>query len=221
MKVLFVLSAWGIGGEQRAASNLINKLILRGHSVEMITFKMFNKTIVLNPNVKISTLEDDFKLPFLKNINRMLKIRKIIKSEKYDAVIGFAIIPSILCSLAGIGLKSIVVISERSDPRIYNGLYKVSRSIAYRLADGGVFQTKAALDYFKGLKRIKKIVIPNPIEIDSLPDFHKGERSKRIVSIGRLVEVKNHKLLIDAFAKIYMDYPEYRLKVDPIVKTLI
>jgi glycosyltransferase involved in cell wall biosynthesis len=53
----------------------------------------------------------------------------------------------------------------------------------------------------------------NPINSSALIDLHEGEREKRIVNVGRLTEQKNQKMLIDAFARIKDEFPEYKLEI--------
>lgn len=61
----------------------------------------------------------------------------------------------------------------------------------------------------------KSIVIANPLsEMQNMPtEIFSGFREKKIVSVGRLNKQKNHSLLIDAFADIVNDYPEYKLVI--------
>lgn len=211
--ILLVISAWGIGGEQRAASILINEFISRGYSVDVVTFKIFEKSLKLNPKAKIKIIKDSNLSSILKNISRIKYIRSIIKKGNYNLVIGFAIIPSIIVSLANIGLKSKVIVTERSDPKVYNSIYKITRRISYRFADGAVFQTNDAKNYFNWLSNVKKKVIKNPIDLSLIPSRNKDKLNKRIVTMGRLVDVKNHKLLIDSFYNIHNEYYSYELAI--------
>lgn len=208
-----VISSWGIGGEQKAAGNLIDSFISKGHKVDLITFRVFDKILPLNEQVNLIQLENKYSNPFLKNLIRIREIRKKIKKSEYDIVVGFAIIPSIITSFAGHGLAIPLIITERSNPEIYNPIYKFFRNIAYRLADGGIFQTNYAKDYFVNFKKMDKKVIPNPINLNNLPYSGLKEKRKRIVTTGRLVEVKNHSLLIEAFAIVLEDFPEYELAI--------
>ena len=79
--------------------------------------------------------------------------------------------------------------------------------------DGLVFQSEGARDFFDEKIRAKSVVIHNSVEVpvDKYPV--PLNRRKRIVSAGRLHEQKNHSLLIDAFAKIASDIPEYELVI--------
>ncbi|UQX53795.1 glycosyltransferase [Cytobacillus pseudoceanisediminis] len=54
----------------------------------------------------------------------------------------------------------------------------------------------------------KGIIIPNPINVATGASKNK---KKKLVSVGRLSEQKNQAMLIDAFAKVNEEHPEYQL----------
>ncbi|EGI2115021.1 glycosyltransferase family 4 protein, partial [Listeria monocytogenes] len=118
MKILFVISSIGIGGEQRVASILTDHFIKQGHIVDILTFKRNEKSFEFNSKINITCIKE--KQGIFKNFNRVKEIRRFSRQGNYDIVIGFAVIPSILCSFANIGLKSPVVICERNDPASYS-----------------------------------------------------------------------------------------------------
>ena len=109
-----------------------------------------------------------------------------------------------------------VIYSERGDPgdKEYSGLLGIIRKLAFERVDGFVFQSEGARNYFSEKIKNKSTVIHNSV---SIPDgiFLKPciNREKKIVTVGRLHPQKNQKLLIDAFARIADDFPEYRLDI--------
>ncbi|MEH7214277.1 glycosyltransferase [Priestia megaterium] len=211
MKILFVISSTGIGGEQRVASILTDYFVKKGHLVDILTFKEGEKSFSFNNDIKIKCIEN--KKRMFNNLNRIIKIRKASKQGKYDIVIGFAIIPSVLCSLANIGLKSSVVVCERNDPSVYSKLWKFVRSIAYQFAKGAVFQTTDAKNFFGGNYFKNSTIIHNPLELSRIPDRYLKERKKAIVNTARLTSAKNQKLLIQAFANVHQEFEEYNLEI--------
>jgi GalNAc-alpha-(1->4)-GalNAc-alpha-(1->3)-diNAcBac-PP-undecaprenol alpha-1,4-N-acetyl-D-galactosaminyltransferase len=190
---------------------LTDLFIKRGILVDIATFKKNKKKYHINKNINIITIKD-CKILF-KNLNRIIKIRKLIKDGEYDIIIGFAIIPSVICSLASIGLKIPVVVCERNDPAVYPKLWKIIRSIAYKFANAAVFQTKDASDCFSNKYFSKRTVIRNPLEIEKIPNPDFKFKKKVIVNTSRLTTAKNHELLIKAFINISIDYPEYKLEI--------
>ena len=59
--------------------------------------------------------------------------------------------------------------------------------------------------------RKKGCIIYNPLK-ENLP-FADEEKSKYVVTIGRLTEQKNHKLLISAFEKFVQNHPNHELRI--------
>ncbi|MCY9006776.1 glycosyltransferase [Peribacillus frigoritolerans] len=211
MRILFVISSTGIGGEQRVASILTNQFIEKKNSVDILTFEKSDKAFKFNSDINFISIKNSKGV--FKNINRIRQIRKLIKKGDYDVIIGFAVIPSILCSLANIGLNFPVVVCERNDPDVYSKKWKFIRSIAYKFAKGAVFQTTEAMDYFSGKYFKKRIVIHNPINIAELPTIEGESKRNVIVNTARLTSAKNHKLLIKAFSRIAKDFEDYKLEI--------
>ena len=208
MKILFVISSLQVGGEQRVLSILSDQLVRKNHEVDIcVLSKKVEKQFALNRNVHVNYLNIN---GVLKNFVRVVSIRKQARREKYDVVIGFAVIPSILCSFATIGVAPAVV-CERNDPMIYSTLLKFVRSVAYRFCAGAVFQTNDASECFPTIKR--RAIIHNPLNTSAIPERCTGTRNMRIVNTSRLVPQKNHKMLIDAFRMIATKHPEYSLVI--------
>jgi len=210
MNILFVISSISIGGEQRVASIITKFLTDNGHTVDMITFKIDKKKIQFDSDINMIHLQ---KKRYFDNISRISSLRKYIIKNKYDIVIGFAIIPSILCSLAAARTTTPVVVCERNDPKNYRLTWKIIRRLSYKLAYAAVFQTRDALDYFgDNFFKLSKI-IPNPIIKSNLPIRDDQNINYKIVNTARLVKVKNHKMLIEAFSKISSKFPEHTLHI--------
>ena len=55
------------------------------------------------------------------------------------------------------------------------------------------------------------MILKNPINPQFFRERYRGEREKTIVTVGRVDENKNHKMLVKAFAGIADEFPEYRL----------
>ena len=74
-----------------------------------------------------------------------------------------------------------------------------------------VCQTHYTKDYFKNMGVTNLEVIYNPLIMDVLP--YNGNKSKRIVNFCRISREKNLELLIDAFSKLYKQFPEYSVEI--------
>ena len=91
----------------------------------------------------------------------------------------------------------------------------------YPRAQGAFFQTEENRDFYDYLD-IQKWVIPNPLQGD-FPDRHEGRRRKVIVSFARLAKAKNFPLMLESFALLAADFPDYSLEIygeGPLKKSL-
>ena len=144
---------------------------------------------------------------------------KFVKNQmdewRPDVVLSFMTKSNIIALLAGTvtNRKVPVVIAERANPYNAAKVFRVIRRYLYPLAKGCVFQTKDAQSYYKNILKCESIILKNPLNPDFNIEPYKGERKKKIVTVGRLSVEKNQKMLIDAFAKIAFDYPEYTLEI--------
>lgn len=210
-KITFVCMHLGYGGAERVMSILINYYVRIGWDVQVI---MLYENVIDYPipkEVEIIFLGwHTMRTPF-EFIQRMTKLRRIIKG---DSVIAFLYSPAFhtVFSLLGSGKK--VIVSERCDPSKdpVGWLHPKLRDMAYVLADTVVFQTQEARDYFSGRIRKHSVIIPNPIS-ETIPARFCGERKKVIVAAGRLEEQKNFPMLIQAFARLSQEKPDYILKI--------
>ena len=117
----------------------------------------------------------------------------------------------IACKLAAVP----IIVSERNNPYLIPGNSKLRtlRNFLYKYADGIVFQTSYAQNYYCGKISGKSSIIMNPITAykkDLIPI--KG-RDNIIITACRLEPQKNVALLIKAFAKISSQIPDYNLHI--------
>lgn len=217
MKILFVLSSFQRGGEQRVVSILANKFAKEGFSVNILLLNFSDIAYDLDSSIDVKFLEKEDnkqRKKIFKNISRINQLKRYFKKNEFSYIIGFAIIPSILCSIAKVFSKTNckVIVCERNNPNNYSIIWKIIRRIAYIQADGAIFQTKDAQDYFKNWLSCPSEIIYNPVDLSLFPkELCSRERKKKIVTVGRLVEAKNHKLLINAFNNVVKIYPDYEL----------
>ena len=134
---------------------------------------------------------------------------------KDHVVISFMDNPNFATLLTSRHCSNTVIVSERSHPdrddiQIY---FRKYRKKLYSRADLCVFQLDGARAYFPARVQNKSVVIENPIT-QVLPNPHNGTRRKEIITFCRLDDIqKNLTGLINAFARIHEQFPEYKLAV--------
>jgi glycosyltransferase involved in cell wall biosynthesis len=163
----------------------------------------------------------------VRNTTGMIKtikaLHKTVRQVKPDVFVSF--LDSVGCVYVPIGsalTKSKFVVSERVDPYSYGGKKAKVRFSFIKKADGVVFQTAGAQEFFKDYKKIydHSTVIPNPVVLGEnvmamqkmIPDFL--EREKKIVTLGRLsLTQKRQDVLLDAFKIFHQGFPDYQLVI--------
>lgn len=217
MRVIFCLGSMTKGGAERVVANLSNWLC-RDNEVGIIVTPPDESSYTLDEKIKYMTLDfykEKKQNILLRNFKRVRRLKNYIKEFNPDIVLTFLPEPSYRILFLKPFIKKKVIVSVRNDPKIeYKKWYnKLIMKMLYKKADGFVFQTEEAKEFFSKTIQNKSVVIPNPINPIFISTPYTGERDKTIVTVGRLEEQKNQKLLINAFSKIENSIPEYKLLI--------
>lgn len=215
MKIACVAYLHGRGGAERQIVMLANALAEFGHDVYLLSLAACNPVYTLSSEVHLIDLSKK-ENKFEKTITRYFSLRKELSGIRPDVSIHFWMQSAYLCALMPKSICGRVIYAERGDPgdREYAFILGIIRWLSFMRMDGFVFQSKGARDYFGTRVKKRSIVIPNA---HSIPDGFLTEpcveREKKIISVGRLHPQKNQALLINAFATIASDIPEYNLEI--------
>ncbi|HEX9062083.1 MAG TPA: glycosyltransferase, partial [Clostridia bacterium] len=198
-RIFILLGNLGSGGAERVAANMANYFVSNGKEVAIAVYEDSNNFYELDERVKLIPLHlmfdsKSFVTKVTNTIKRLGIIRRVVLNYKPDIVVAFLTSPSVLGVLALLGSKIPFVASERSNPYVYpkEMSLRLMRDYSSYLADGYIFQTKRAMDYFPMSVRKRGTVIPNPVLVSNLPDIWRGSREKIIASMGRLSDQKDH-----------------------------
>lgn len=210
MRITFVAANLNSGGAERVMSLLANQFIKSGYEVEFIFLKKDIRFYPLLKQVKVKVAEKECDSDSL--IKKLLWMRKYIGNNKPDAIFAFRIAIYSVTLLTLLGVKVPVIASERNDPRFYSLAWKAIQAALLPLANHFVVQTQHIKDYFPKFIQKKTDIIFNPVteKVFSLPIVPK---EKRIISVGRLHSQKNQKMMIEAFARMSDDFPEWKLVI--------
>lgn len=204
MKIIFYINVLSNGGAERVISNVANMMSDKGHECIMVTSFYTENEYPLNHSVrKMYLYNTRIEGVFNRNIKLTYRLRQVIIKERPDILLSFMAEPNYRACIAKLGLKVKTILSVRNDPKIEygEGIRKTLIMLLFRLADGVVFQTKDAMNWFSSSIKKKGTIIYNSV---SETFFSKSLEinNSGIVATGRLCSQKNHKLLIDAFFKI-------------------
>lgn len=217
MHVAIFTMSMGKGGTERVISNLCNECLVKKYQISIVTYLKWNCEYQLARKIHTYTLEagreDGIIDKMLGLITVGKKYVKLMQKIKADIILAFLPRPCLLACLMHKKVGIPVIGSYRSDPEydMPNLLTRFMVRMLYNRADGFVFQTSQARDFFYKKLRRKSKIIMNPVNEKAIRESFKGERLKRIVSVGRFVEGKNYPLLIRAFASLAQAFEEYTL----------
>ncbi len=220
-RLLFVIPTLGCGGAERISALLANAFARRGMVVQIVRLDRGADPVFVNlePEIKVHALgllsgwQTIFRLP-----GALLKLRRLLRHS--DCVISSVTGASVLSILSLVGSRVPAVIIDHSHPSYYTRriIHRLARSLFYRRANRIVVLTEESGRALKHLGA-RVLVIPNPVEVDSI-ERQKGEALKlerissvRIVAMGRLVPVKGFERLLTAFATVVAHHPAAELVI--------
>lgn len=216
MDISFFIGGLSGGGAERVVCNNANYLVELGNNVTILTMSDDEPTYPLSSEIKryALILKNERKGFIYNAFKRLFRLAKYIRSNRPDIYVVMLPLTTIMLLLLKCFTDSPIIAAERNNPASYTkSIQKLLRLTASK-ANGWVFQTEEARNWYgKATGKAKVQIIPNAINPDFIIEPYRGEREKTIVTAGRLTAQKNHKLLIQAFAKITPHFPDFQLVI--------
>lgn len=229
MKILFFVSSLNAGGAERVAVTLANAWARRGDNVTLVStwLTKHEPFYELDSRIRFRQLADDRSarpLHALPGAGKWLQIRRLVRVEAPDVVVSFLTNVNVNVLLATSGLDVPVIVSERTHPAYSQSAGRVLRFLrrqTYGRAHTVVMQTMAGVSALKAqAPAVRNVaVIPNPLPdelLAALPDVRLERPTSgalRVVAMGRLVPTKQFDVLIDEFAALAQDFPDWSLVI--------
>lgn len=149
---------------------------------------------------------------YTRHFQQIFQLRRRVKEIKPDLIISFQTNQNALAVLSAMGRHIPVIISERGDPYQLTNLVAKLKNIVINKADGGVFQTHRAMEYFAKKLQRKSRVIYNPCPPDKIERPKWEERTDEIAFVARFdIQQKRQDVMVDAFALVAKTHPEVKL----------
>ncbi len=211
-RIMFFIGALGSGGAEKVVSTLSGELAERGYDVEIVTYYDRELFYPLSEKVIYTPIDSKGAKGFAK---KFFFMRRYFKKHA-RCVLSFLAPFNILCIASLLFTRVPLIVADRNDPRKVpsNPVIRKLRDFLYRFATGVVLQTTKNQQYFSKAVQKKSTVIFNTVMVgDKAGSAISTEKKPRIVSVGRLMEQKNQIMLLDAFAAIHPDFPEYSLTI--------
>lgn len=215
--VAFILSSLGAGGAERVVSLISNHWAATGWRVDVVSFDSPAAPVFHDfaPEVRLVRLgiAAGGRMPWLPAVKRILALRRYLSTSRPVIAISFLTKINVLAVIAATGLDTKVIVSERNNPARQKTHFLWGRLslLAYSRASHIVMQTSASMDSLPPSARAKASVIPNPIAAP--PVSRQASSTLTLTAVGRLTRQKGFDLLLDAFAAISPDFPEWQLVI--------
>jgi glycosyltransferase involved in cell wall biosynthesis len=226
MNIVFVIKAMGNpgGGAERVLAEVANGLVMRGHRITVLTSDRAGDAsyYALHAAIRFVALDigdtaSDSKLREV--YRRMQDYRSAITAMRPDAVVAFMNSSYIPAGVALLGTGIPLVASEHIGPEHYRRRpfeWLLMQTLPFIAAKITVVSSQIR-DSFNGWLRRKMTAIVNPVSwVPAARPVTGAEQNVapyRILSVGRLVAQKNQACLIDAFARIAGDFPDWTLRI--------
>ena len=221
MKIAYVLTSLGIGGAERQALALGERMARRGHAVTLL---VLSSPLADECPTTLDATYLGMNRTLARAVAGITKARRFLKTFLPDILHSHSFHANMAARLLRVATPVVPVISTIHN--IHEG--GRSRMLAYRLTDGLSFRTttvsRAVADRFVGIHAVsanKCLVVSNGIdtaEFTSCPARRERMRSamgvrKEFVwlAAGRIVPAKDYPNLLSAFAKVRSEYPQVRL----------
>lgn len=212
--VFVILSLFG-GGAERVVSILASNLAEIGWNVHLVIYQTKDREYPISSRVKLHRLHDFQKLnPVLRRIKYLTSIRNIVTSANADVVIPFLAIPTVHTYLAVRRLNCRLITTVRNNPNLYpsNSILRNLVNFCTKHSYAVMYQTEEQRRYFE--KNLNGFVVHNPVNPAMLKaEYQYRDTVQTISTFGRLDTQKNHKLLIEAFARLLQENDNIRLKI--------
>lgn len=210
MKIFIVQSHLGGGGAERVGVLLANGFSAREHQVIVATDLTTSGHYHPDATVKLINIISSYPNVIVKWLQAIKNLRKELKEEQPDVIIGIMQLCSIVSFLSSVGLSIPIIMTEhnafeRPKHSPLSFVEYVSKFYVNKLYKGVTVLTNAD----KGIigNCLKKVyVMPNPLSLAPIQKISK--RPKTILAIGRLDawHVKGFDVLIRAWAHVVSSF---------------
>lgn len=215
--IAFYIGSLARGGAEHVMVNLAEYFSSQGYKVYLVT-KLEDPPEYDVPEGVTRILTDitgnEISASRAKNLCRRIgKLRRIWKETKPDIIVSFIRKNNLMAIASSRGLGIPVAVSIRSNParELSGDFFRRLSFFMFRSADGIIMQTKRGIEFLPEYLRKKAVIMPNSIDQRFMGIEFSTERKNQIVSVGRIDDNKNQKMLLEAFNGIKDEYPSWSL----------
>lgn len=223
MKLLFAIKSLNVrgGGAEKVLVDVANGLVGRGHEVTVLTFdfegEAFYPLSDAVPRLDMAFNPAGQPMPRLGMIKALPRMRAAISAAKPDVVIPFMHSTYVPVAAAMLGLRFPLIVSEHTEARHYE-TRPLQRRIRQFIDNRAALRTVPSETVQAGYAWQSGTpceVVSNPISVENFQAYLGIAPSQPpvLLSVGRLMEEKGHAVLLDAFARLTQDFPDWQLRI--------
>lgn len=226
MKILFNSRKYDriAGGVERMSIAMMNELTRRGHQIEVMSLDPDSAQMFypLDPRVRWTRIDigDPSRKARLTEIwARQSVMRNVVRRFQPDVAIGFQQGAFVALAVSALGTGTPVIAAERNAPHRFDylkdGHGRRFQYASFRLARFVTIQFLSFRDHYPDWIQRRIVFIPNPVFPSRVLSDPAGRSVKRktLLCVARLSYQKQHTLLIDAFARIASQFPDWDLEL--------
>lgn len=215
MKILQVIPYFCFGGAETMCENLTYALKEMGHEVTVVSLYQEHTPIsrrMEEAGVRILYLDKKLGL----DVSMIPKLRKIMKQERPDAVHSHLDVIKYAVAAAKLsGIRRCVhtvhnVAQEEAEGKLQKLLNTIYFRLGWSIPVGLSPEVKRTIVSFYGLKEDRVPMIYNGVDLSrcQIKEDYSLSQPANLLHIGRFNHQKNHKGLLEAFAKIVAVRPD-------------
>jgi glycosyltransferase involved in cell wall biosynthesis len=223
VKLVFAIKrlASTVGGAERVLCTVCSVLAERGHDVTLVSFDQPGEQAFYPMDARIKQLklgigDASSRARWGVTLRRMLALRRLMREQQPQAVVGFmhSIYVPLALALAGtstpvLGSEHIVPEHYRTRPLQFALLVVASRFLARMTVLSDAIKARYPLPIRK-----RMVVMPNPVEVPVGQAALAADKPRRmLLSVGRLEVQKDHHTLLRAFAQLALGHPDWDLRI--------
>ncbi len=220
MKIVFCIKKLsGVsGGAEWVLATVANGLARRGHKIYVISFdnegeKSFYGFSHSVEHIKLGATE----FSVISTFKQFWRMKKAAVNLNPGVVFGFLPSTFVALSLLFWFSKFKFVACEHIARDWYNGhwLKYLLVSFAGNVSCGMSFLSDEIAESFGLVSKKRKLILHDPVrKMSKIADVMAPSKTYfTILNVGRLVEFKDQKTLIECFSRIRYDFPQWRLKI--------
>lgn len=215
--IVIYLASLIVGGTERVVVNLADYLYKRGYRVTIVTtYKREGEFELPEYIERIITEPSDLQFDSgrIGNFRKRISNLKAIWNEiEPDVILSFIGKNNMMALLTAGRIPVCVAVRGEPTAEYYSKMLQIVSKTLFAKSSGIILQTTQSMRYFPAYLRKKCTVLNNPLREEYMQPNESRAEDNRIVTVGRVDENKNQKMLIDAFASIADKYPMEQLVI--------